>query len=136
MPNRHAFTSLFATAITLLTGLSLFASTIKPLDLTTLDAKASLVVTGYVVKVEAVRDDPAVLEQTAVIRVSSVLRGTYSARTLRVRMRIGLVFFDRMLVKGDSGVFYLKQLADGRFEAAYPGSFALFRQGTVRPLTP
>jgi hypothetical protein len=120
----------------LLTGASLGASSIPPLDLTTLNAPSTLVVCGYVVKVTTIHDKVGIFEQHATLRIASVLRGTVTARTLRVRMRTGLVFFDRMLVKGDSGVFYLKSVQGDLFEAAYPGSFALFRNGMVQPLAP
>lgn len=132
MSTRHVVVLSFA----LLTATSLAATSIPPLDLTTLDAQSTLVVCGYVVKVTTIQDKNGIFEQHATLRVASVLRGTITARTIRVRMRTGLVFFDRMLVKGDSGVFYLKRVQNDLFEAAYPGSFALFRNGMVQPLAP
>jgi hypothetical protein len=132
MSKRH----LVALSMALLTCASLGASSIPPLDLSTLDVRSSLVVCGYVVKVTTIQDKDGIFEQHATLRIASVLRGTITARTIRVRMRTGRVFFDRLLVKGDSGVFYLKRVQNDLFDAAYPGSFALFRNGTVQPLAP
>jgi len=126
--------ALIATIMALLSSLSATASSIEPLDLATLDAKASLVINGYVVSVTEEKLS-GLFEQMAVIRVASVLKGTYPERTLRVRTRVSLVFFDRTLARGDAGVFYLKKTPEGFYEAAYPGSFALFQNGLVRPLT-
>jgi hypothetical protein len=67
------------------------------------------------------------------VKVIAVLRGTYTERVLKVRTRTGLVFFDRHLEVGDAGVLFLKPSARGDFEAAYPGSFALFQEGTFKP---
>jgi hypothetical protein len=136
MSKRLSVALLIATSIASLAGVSLGASSIAPLDLTTLDARSPLVVCGYVVKVTTIHDKAGLFEQHATLRIASVLRGTITARTIRVRMRTGLVFFDRMLVKGDSGVFYLNRVQGDLFEAAYPGSFALFRNDTVQPLAP
>ena len=125
-----------ALSVALLTCTSLNASSIPPLDLTTLDARSPLIVCGYVLRVTTIHDKAGIFEQHATLRIASVLRGTITARTIRVRMRTGLVFFDRMLVQGDSGVFYLNRVEGDLFEAAYPGSFALFRNGMVQPLAP
>jgi hypothetical protein len=109
-----------------LIAFALLAGTIAPLDLNTLPAQSSLIVTGRVVDTRTIRNDDAVLEKLSTMRVATVLRGTFRERTLRIRTRTGLAFFDRHLVPGENGVFFLKPAPRGEFEAAYPGSFALF----------
>ena len=109
----------------------ILASTIQPMDLTRLPSQSSLVITGYVRTVRTM-PDRTVRIKIATVRVVSVLRGNYSRRTLQVRTQVGLVGFDRELSAGDSGVLFLTPSSDGVFEAAYPGSFALFEKGTVK----
>lgn len=123
-----------AIALTALVTLTIRASTILPLDLKALPAQATLIVTGYVVETRTVHNDNVTLEKASTIRVVTVLKGTYTQRTLRVRTRTGLVFFDHHLRAGDSGVFFLKPSTGSNFEAAYPGSFALFEEGWVKPV--
>lgn len=118
--------------VVVLGAMALAAGSISPLDLTALPGQSTLIVTGYVTSTRTVLDAPAVLEKRSVVRVVSVLRGTPPKPPLRIRTRTGLVFFDRHLQPGDSGVFYLKPSVDGTYEAAYPGSFALFQQGSVK----
>src|SRR5262249_50864468 len=102
-----------------------FATSISPLDLPTLKARSTLVVTGYVLRVRLVREDKVTLEREATIRVDGVLLGRYEQPTLRLRLRQGFVFFDRIVTKGDGGVFFLVPAENGAFDQAYPGSIAL-----------
>lgn len=110
-------------------------SEIALLNLAKLPNQSALVVTGYVIGTSTIRNDNAVLEKRSTVRIITVLRGTAPKGTLHIRTRTGLVFFDRHLLPGDSGVFFLKPAPGGMFEAASPGSFALFQQGTVAPPT-
>jgi hypothetical protein len=123
---------LFVMLFTNFAAASLGAGEIAPLDLTTLPKQASLVVTGYVMSTRITQSGSGVLEKISIVRVVSVLQGAYVESSLRVRTRTGLVFFDRHLDPGDTGVFFLKRISHGPFEAAYPGSFALFQRGTVK----
>ena len=107
--------------------------TMVPMELKDLPGQASVVALGHVISVRTTQRDGAVLEKLATVKVIAVLRGTYTERALKVRTRTGLVFFDRHLEVGDAGVLFLKPSARGDFEAAYPGSFALFEEGTFKP---
>jgi hypothetical protein len=107
------------------------ASRIEPLDPAKLPAQSTLIVTGCVTDTRTTNDGPEGLHKISTIRVAAVLKGT-SMGTLRVRTRTGLVFFDRHLEVGESGVFFLKVGEGGVFEAAYPGGFALFREGRTK----
>ncbi len=106
------------------------ASTILPLDLRTIAAQSVLVVVG---RVRAVvdRSTKEQLLQFASIDVASVLQGTATEQRLTVRIRQGLTTFDRRLKRGDSGVFFLVPRENGIWDAAHPGSFALFEQGAT-----
>jgi len=106
------------------------ASTIAPLDLRTIAAQSSLVVVGRVRSVVDRSTKDQLLEYASV-DVASVLQGRIEASRLIVRIRQGLVFFDRRLKRGDSGVFFLVPAENGTWDAAYPGSFALFEPGTT-----
>jgi len=108
------------------------ASQIEPLDLTTLNGQSTLVITGYVTGVRHMHSGRGLYEDTVTVRVTGVLRGKHAGQSLKLRVRQGLVFFDRPLSTGDSGVFFLKTTEDERFDAAYPGSFALFQNGAVK----
>jgi hypothetical protein len=99
----------------------------------TLADQATLVVIGTVIGTRTAEDTSAYTERLAMVRIVRVLQGTYTESTLRVRTRTGLVFFDRHLKVGDGGVLFLKASARGDFEAAHPGSFALFGKGTFTP---
>ena len=107
----------------------ILASSIPPMDLNKLPGQASLVVLGRVTA-SRVTNDRGFHEKVSTVRVVAVLRGAYREPSLRVWTRTGLVFFDRHLEAGDGGVFFLKVSPRGGFEAAYPGSFALFQEGT------
>jgi hypothetical protein len=120
-----------AIALTVLVTLTIHASSFLPLDLQTLPAQTTLIVTGYVVETRTIRGDKSTLEKLSTVRVVTVLKGTYAKRTLRIRTRTGFAFFDRHLRPGDSGVFFLTPSTGSDFEAAYPGSFALFENGAV-----
>ena len=111
----------------------LLAGTIQPLDLKALPAQSSLIVTGHVLSTRTTLNDRGLFEKLSTVRVVTVLRGTWREHTLRVRTRTGLVFFDHHLAPGESGVFFLKPSPYGDFEAAYPGSFALFPGDTAPP---
>ena len=115
--------------VCLLLAIPAAAGTIEPMDLSRLRGQSSLVILGSVVGTRVTLDSPGVYEKLSVVRVVSVLQGTYTKPTLRVRTRTGLVFFDRHLEPKESGVLFLKpsQYGDaGDYESAYPGSFALF----------
>lgn len=119
------------TVVAILAAVTLAATSIAPLDLSALPGQSTLIVTGYVLNTRTTRND-SVFEKLSVVRVVSVLRGTAPKPPLHIRTRTGLVFFDRHLEPGDSGVFFLRPSENGTFEAAYPGSFALFQQGWVK----
>ena len=120
------------TLLVLLLCTPVAASSIEPLDLKALNGQATLVITGYVTNVKVIQTGRGVEERTVTVQVTGVLRGKHEATSLKLRVRQGLVFFDRPLRIGDSGVFFLKSAGDGRFDAAYPGSFALFQEHTVK----
>jgi len=106
----------------------ILASTLQPIDLNTLQKQSPLVVVGYVTATRTTLNAPAILEKRSALQVISVLRGSWGQRILHVRTRTGLAAFDRHLKPGDNGVFFLTPLPNGDFEAAYPGSFALFER--------
>lgn len=110
------------------------ATSIQPLDLQKLNSQSSLIATGYVTAVKKVLVTNGFTEWEAKVAIASVLSGHYEQPVLTLRLRLGLVYFDRLLKVGDSGVFFLSPTADGKMDAAYPGSFALFQQGTVKAL--
>lgn len=113
-----------------LVTLSASASQIEPMKLSELADRASLVVIGSVVDSTTTPNTRGFTEKIVTVKVAKVLKGAYAKPYLRVRTRSGLVFFDRHLAAGDGGVLFLKPSEKGTFEAAYPGSFALFQQGT------
>ena len=80
------------------------------------------------------RSTKDVLLEYASIDIATVLQGKTEATRLTVRIRQGLVFFDRRLKRGDSGVFFLVPGENGTWDAAYPGSFALFEGGATLDL--
>ena len=123
-------------ALTIAMTSAIGGSQIEPMQLETLTDQSSLVVIGHVISSRTTQDTRGLLEKVATVRVVRVLRGTYSESVLRVRTRTGLVFFDRHLAAGDGGVLFLKPSARGDFEAAYPGSFALFPEGAFRAPAP
>lgn len=124
--------------IILLLALALpaFGSTIMPMDLTELPGQSSLVILGYVSSTRTILDSPGILEKVSVIRVVTVLRGTYTKPTLRIHTMTGLIAFDQHLRPGDSGVFFLAATdrQKGDYESAYPGSFALFDRNDVKEM--
>ena len=107
----------------------ILASTMVPLDPARLPAQSSLIVTGCVTSTRVVHTKPT-YEELSTIEVAAVLKGT-SAKTIRVRTRTGLIFFDRHLKRGESGVFFLTPSEKGTYEAAYPQGFALFEDGAT-----
>jgi len=109
------------------------ASTILPLDLRAIAGQSALVIVGQVRSVVD-RSTKDVLLEYASIDVATVLQGKTEATRLTVRIRQGLVFFDRRLKRGDSGVFFLVPGENGTWDAAYPGSFALFEGGATLDL--
>ena len=109
------------------------ASTILPLDLRAIAGQSALIVVGRVRSVVD-RSTQDVLLEYASIDVATVLQGQTEVTRLTVRIRQGLVFFDRRLKRGDSGVFFLVPGENGIWDAAYPGSFALFESGAVLDL--
>lgn len=110
-----------------------WATEIPPLDAGSVSATAPLVVTGYVLDRKLVHELSGVAEYSATVQVLDVLRGDPALKQVRLRLRTSLVHFDLLVERGDSGVFFLKPSDDGAFEAAYPGSFALFQRGVVKP---
>ena len=108
------------------------SSQIEAMDLRAATAGAPLVITGYVASRKLVQDSPGITEYEATVIVTGVLRGKPGLAKIRLRLRTGLVFFDRLVEPGDSGVFLLKPTEKGAYEAEYPGSFALFQPGTVK----
>lgn len=105
-----------------------------PLPVATIADRASLIVVGSVIGTRRVEEEKGLLETRVSVRVAAVLRGRFDPRkTLEVRTRSGLVFFDRRLERGDAGVLFLRPIGNGEYEAAYPGSFALFERGTFVP---
>jgi|CXWL01.1.fsa_nt_gi hypothetical protein len=108
------------------------ATSIPPLDARKVSAGAPLVVTGYVLSRHVVHESGGLTEYSATVQVLDVLRGDRALTRLRLRLRTSLVHFDRIVEPGDSGVFFLKPVADGLYEAEYPGSVALFQQGMVQ----
>lgn len=106
---------------------------LEPMELKALPSQATVVAIGQVIRSRTTHDGPGFHEKLATVRVVAVLRGTYTEKVLKVRTRTGLVFFDRHLEVGDGGVLFLKPSPYGDFEAAYPGSFALFQEGTFKP---
>ena len=120
--------------VVLLAAVALDASQIEPLDLKALPGQSTLVVIGQVVSTRTTISSNGLYEKLSVVRITSVLQGKYAQKDVRVRTRSGLVFFDRHLEPGDSGVFFLKPSPYGDFGSAYPNSFALFQKQTVKPL--
>jgi hypothetical protein len=110
-------------------------TSIQPLDLRKLPHQATLVVLGQVAVVEdhSTKDD---LIQDVLVEVTQVLAGHFEGPRLLLHVRRGFVFFDRILHRGDAGVFYLAAAEGGAYQAAYPGSFALFEAGVAAPVTP
>ncbi|HEX7830263.1 MAG TPA: hypothetical protein VF787_11435 [Thermoanaerobaculia bacterium] len=113
-----------------LVTLSASASQIEPMKLSELTDRASLVVIGTVVGSKTTPDTRGFTETIVTVKIAKVMKGAYARPYLRIRTRSGLVFFDRHLAVGDGGVLFLKSSTNDAFEAAYPGSFALFQQGT------
>ena len=107
------------------------AGTMMPLDPREIGQQAPLVVVGVVESVRVQREENAFVEWRAVVRVESVLRGTYVSERLDLRLRRGLVFFDRKLARGDAGVFFLRAAEGGFFRSEHPAAIALFQPGTV-----
>jgi len=109
------------------------ASTIEPLDLRTIAAQSELIVVG---RVRSVVDHStaSLLLEYASIDIGSVLHGSVAATRITVRVRQGIASFDRRLKRGDSGVFFLVPGEGGIWDAAYPGSFALFEGGAALDL--
>lgn len=110
------------------------SSSIVAMDLESVASSAPLVVVGTVVAVQVV-DQRAIYQAIATVRVAAVLRGK-DATEVRIVLRRSLVHFDRLLEVGQSGVFLLQPAEGALFEAAYPGSFALFEDGAVDPKGP
>lgn len=117
-------------SFTFVVALALRGGGIAPMDLQALRGQSTLILLGEVVESRVKQNGHGLLEKVATIKVATTLYGTYSGKVIRVRTRTGLVFFDRHLVAGDGGVFFLKPSSRGDFEAAYPGSLALFQTGT------
>jgi len=109
------------------------ATTVQPLDLRTISAQSTVIVVGRVRSVvdRSTRD---VLTEYVSIDVGAVLQGSLPAHRITVRVREGLVFFDRRLKRGDAGVFFLVAGENAVWDAAYPGSFALFEAGATLDL--
>lgn len=99
------------------------------MDLGKVASSAPLVVAGTVVALTVIEQKP-LYQAVATVRVSAVLRGR-AIREVRVRLRISLVHFDQRLKVGQSGIFFLQPAEGDQFDAAYPGSFALFADGSV-----
>lgn len=101
-----------------------FASKIRRISLSELQAKANLIVMAKVTKVVAEGDTDHVT-----IKVDSYLKGEslQTVYTFTLVTRGGLKDFDPSLKKGDSGVFFLKRKKqEGKVEKAYWGSVATF----------
>lgn len=125
--------ALMMAALALVAGLQPATSTsIEPIDLQAVSATAPLVIAGYVSDCRLIFARSGVSEYEARVKVLGVLRGETAAATIRLTLRQSLVHFDRLVEKDDSGVFFLKPAQNGTYQAAYPGSFALFQSGTVK----
>ena len=106
MPRPRAVVLLTACALLSLGPTRAPASTILPLDLQAIAGESALVVIGQV-RAVVDRSTKDVLLEYASIDIATVLQGKTEATRLTVRIRQGLVFFDRRLKRGDSGVFFL-----------------------------
>jgi hypothetical protein len=133
MPRPRAVVLLTACALLSLGPTRAPASTILPFDLRAIAGESALVVIGQV-RAVVDRSTKDVLLEYASIDIATVLQGKTEATRLTVRIRQGLVFFDRRLKRGDSGVFFLVPGENGTWDAAYPGSFALFEGGATLDL--
>ena len=101
-----------------------FASEIVRITLAELQAKADIVVLAKVTKVVAEGDADHVT-----IKVDSFLKGKgpRNIYTFTLVTRGGLKDFDPSIKEGDSGVFFLKPMAqEGEVEKAYWGGVAVF----------
>ena len=101
-----------------------FASQIKHITLSELQAKADFIVMAMVTEVVAEGDTDLVT-----IKVDSFLKGEdpQTVYTFTLVTRGGLKDFDPTLKKGDSGVFFLRpRKLEGQVEKAYWGSVAIF----------
>jgi len=100
------------------------ASSIKQLELGELPTRAEVIALGKVLSVtqEGNRDH-------VTIRIASLLKGTTEQKTLTLTLvtRGGLKDFDPVLRKGDTGVFFLRQIKGSSVQKAYWGSYATFR---------
>jgi len=115
------FTLLFA-----FLSLTSFASSIKRITLTEMQAKANLIVLAKVTKVVTEGDNDHVT-----IKIDSYLKGEgpQSVYTITLCSHGGLKDFDPALKEGDTGVFFLKRSKqEGEVEKAYWGSVATFNK--------
>jgi len=103
------------------------ASQINPLDLSALAGKSEVIVIGSVEGVKRLDDS----RDEITIRVADVLKGKAGGKsiTFPITCRGGLKDFDPELRIGDKGLFFLKEVNDGRSALAFFGSVALFPKG-------
>src|SRR5262249_43358482 len=99
MPRPRCLPVLLASATLVLPAPPARPSTILPLDLRTLTGDSTLIVLGQVRSV-ADRSTESLLFQEVTIEVVEVLRGRFDGPRLIVRVRQGLVNFDRILKRG------------------------------------
>jgi hypothetical protein len=117
------FTLLFA-----FLSLTSFASSIKRITLTEMQARADLIVLAKVTKVVMEGDNDHVT-----IKIDSYLKGEgpQTIYTITLCTRGGLKDYDPALKEGDIGVFFLKHSKQkGEVEKAYFGSVATFSKNS------
>ena len=107
---------------------TLFAGSVERLDVASIGARSTLIVTGTVTAVKPLPSTKGLSIQIVTVKVASVMKGVYRAATLTIRTRQGLVHFDRDLRRGDAGVFFLREGERGNFELAHPAAAALFER--------
>ena len=122
---RFLFFGVFFLAVAQLPAAS--ASQINPLDLSALAGKSEVIVVGSVEGVKRLDDS----RDEITIRVADLLKGKAADKsiTFPITCRGGLKDFDPELRVGDKGLFFLKEVKDGRSALTFFGSVALFPKG-------
>jgi len=97
-----------------------------------LEPRSELVLIATVTTVEedTAAQNPVTGYDLLTLDVASVLKGTVSSPTIRLRLGTrGNRGFDQILKPNDRAVFFLIAAEDGIYRTAYPGGVAKFQEG-------
>jgi len=103
------------------------ASQIRPLDLAELEKRSAVIVIGQVEIVKAIDE----ASDDVTVAIAGTLKGSTSAKRFTLRLYNGKSpkAFDPKLRAGDKGVFFLKDVTEGRARLAFWGSVTVFPAG-------